>query len=133
MSAYPFLSEDWIAAARAIHRQHAASGTPPAVEIRMNLVVEGVPDTGRLEVHVDSTSGVVEIDLGHLEGADVRVSTDYETARAILVDNDANAGMAAFMAGRVLIEGDVSKLLAYQPAQGGSSSDLVASLRAITA
>ncbi len=52
------------------------------------------------------------MELGHLENADVTVTLDYETARAIFVDGTAHAGMQAFMQGRIKVEGDLAKLVA---------------------
>lgn len=110
----PFLSHEWIAAARALRAAHRSEG-PPAVAVRMNLVVEEVPfGEGRLEAYLDTTAGFVDIEVGVIEGADVRVALDYATARAILVDADSQAAMQAFMAGRIRVEGDLGKLLQYQ-------------------
>ena len=40
------------------------------------------------------------MDHGHLDDADVTVTTDYETAKALFVEQDAAAGMQAFMPAR---------------------------------
>ncbi len=138
MAKHEFLSDDWIAAARALHAQHASdgtSGTALATSVRMNLVVEDVPfGTERLDAHLDTSTGAVAIDLGHLEGADVVVSLDYATAKAILVDGDAQAGMQAFLAGRIRVDGDLTKLLAFQSgAPGTGQLAVAAALQAITA
>ena len=45
------------------------------------------------------------------------MTVDYETAKAILVDGDAQAAMQAFMSGRIKIDGDVAQLLALQNAR----------------
>jgi putative sterol carrier protein len=57
------------------------------------------------------------LDTGHLEEPDVTVTLDYDTAKAVFVDGTAQAGMQAFMAGRVKVEGDMAKLLAAMQAQ----------------
>ena len=57
------------------------------------------------------------MDRGHLDSPDLTVTVDYETAKAILVDGDAQAAMQAFMSGRIKIDGDVAQLLALQNAQ----------------
>jgi hypothetical protein len=117
MATFEFLSPDWIDAARTLREKYQQDAEPPTTSIRMNLSVEGVPHgDGIVDAHVDTTNGLVEIDLGHLEAADVKVSLDYDTARAVLVDNNAEAAMGAFMAGKVRIEGDMTRLLAYQSA-----------------
>jgi hypothetical protein len=138
MTTHAFLSPDWIEAARAIHLASRSAATaeageaPPAV--RMNLVVEEVPfGAGTLDAHVDTSDGIVDVELGHLDEADVKVALDYPTARAILVDGDAQAAMAAFMAGKVRVEGDMTKLLAFQSVPPGPRQVAVAEkIRAIT-
>jgi hypothetical protein len=133
LAAHEFLSPEWIEAARALHAASLGE-EEPAVALKMNLVVEEVPfGSGRLDAHLDTTSGVLEIELGHLPDADVRVSLDYETAKAVIVDQDAEAAMSAFMAGKVRVEGDMTKLLNYQAAPPTPrQQELAGALRAIT-
>ncbi len=61
------------------------------------------------------------------------VTVDYATAKAILVEGNAQAGMQAFMAGKVRVEGDMTKLMVLQTSpQDGSAQELAARLREIT-
>jgi putative sterol carrier protein len=101
----------------------------------MNLVVQDVPFPPQtLNAHLDTTAGFVDVELGHLDSPDVTVNLDYQTARAILVDGNAEAGMQAFMAGKVRVEGDMTKLLAFQAAPPSpSEADVSAQIREITA
>jgi hypothetical protein len=109
---YEFLSEDWIGAVRAIgedYRQYAQSVESPSVE--MNLVVTDVPfGSGSLSAHVSNTEGVIEVELQHLDGVDLVVTVDYDTARSIVVEQDASAAMRAFMLGKIRLEGDLAKV-----------------------
>jgi putative sterol carrier protein len=83
--------------------------------MRMNLVVNDAPfGENPLHAHLDTTSGEIVLEAGHLDPADLKVSIDYVTAKAILVEGNPQAGMQAFMAGRIKVEGDMSKLLALQ-------------------
>jgi putative sterol carrier protein len=131
---YPFLSDEWIEEAHAIRAEYAEGA--PAIDqpVRMNLVVTELPfDDSDLQAHLDTTSGALEIDKGHVDEADLTVTIDYVTAKAILVDRNAQAGMQAFMAGRVRVEGDMAKLMALQAAPPGDQSDeMYERLRAIT-
>ncbi len=113
MPAYPFLSDEWIIEARRIREEHAGEGiTVPAV-VRMNQVIIDVPfGTGTIDAHLDTSSGELVMELGHLEKPDVTVTLDYETARAIFVEGTAEAGMQAFMAGKIRVVGDFAKLMA---------------------
>lgn len=130
---HPFLSDEWIEAARRLRADHR--GAAPQAVVRMNLVIEEVPfGDSTLEAHLDTTGGEVEIELGHLESPDVRVLLDYDTARAVLVDGDSQAALQAFMAGKIRVEGDLAKLLQYQSAPPSPSEvSLSQQIRAITA
>ncbi len=152
MATYPFLSEEWIAEARKIRAELAPppidSATPPT-SVRMNQVITDVPfGTGTLDAHLDTSSGTLEMETGHLDHADVTVTLDYLTAKAIFVDGTLDAGMKAFMEGRVRVQGDMAKLIAAlqqlaPPASTGapgcadvdldSVKDAQARIRAITA
>jgi putative sterol carrier protein len=114
---YPFLSDDWIAEARRIRGEYQGKGSPIAHVIKMNQVITEVPfGQGTIHSHMDTSSGEIELETGHMEGADLKVTLDYATAKAILVDGNPQAGMQAFMAGRIKVDGDMSKLMALQAA-----------------
>ena len=133
VAAHPFLSDEWIAAARAIHTEVHNRSVPPAA-VRMNLVVRDVPfGAGTLDAHVDTSGGSLDVDLGHLTEPDVTVTLDYDTAKGVLVDQDPKAGMQAFMGGRISVEGDVTRLLMLlgQPPDDGAA-DAAAKIRSIT-
>ena len=51
--------------------------------------------------------------MGHLENPDLTVTLDYVTAKAILVDGNPQAGMQAFMAGKIKVQGDMTKMMAH--------------------
>jgi putative sterol carrier protein len=110
---YPFLSDEWIAEARKIRAEVAdpqAAAAPTSV--RMNQFITDVPfGGGRLDAHLDTSSGTLEMETGHLEQPDVTVTLDYATAKAIFVDGTLEAGMKAFMDGKVRVQGDMAKLI----------------------
>lgn len=117
MPKYKFLSEEWVAEAKAIRHRHAGESAAPAHTMRMNQIITDVPfGDGTVQSHLDTTGDEVKMDLGHLDAPDLTVTLDYETAKAILVDGNPQAGMQAFMAGKVKVEGDMSKLMAMQTA-----------------
>jgi putative sterol carrier protein len=74
------------------------------------------------------------MDLGRLDEPDVTVTTDYATAKAIFVDQDAAAGMQAFMTGKVQVQGDMMKLMAMQTAMPSdeASRQIADEIKAIT-
>jgi putative sterol carrier protein len=117
MAAYQFLSPEWTEEARKLRAEFAGRAPAAAVQMRMNLVVNEVPfGDSPLDAHLDTTSGEIVLDTGHIDPADLKVTIDYVTAKAILVEGNPQAGMQAFMAGRIKVEGDMSKLLALQGA-----------------
>jgi len=115
MPKYKFLTEEWVAEAKAIRERHAGETTAPAHTMKMNQIITDVPfGDGTVHSHIDSTGGETKMDLGHLDDPELTVTLDYDTAKAILVDGNPQAGMQAFMAGKIKVEGDMTKLMALQ-------------------
>jgi len=137
MPSYPFLSDEWLDEARKIRGEY--EGKTPSVPhtVRMNLVVTAVPFSDEdVHAHMDTSSGELILETGHIEDQDLKITVDWETAKAILVDGNPQAGMQAFMTGKVRVEGDIAKLMALQatPTAGDTSAaELAARLRDITA
>lgn len=131
---YPFLSDEWIEQAHAIRAEYRGKTPQIPHSVRMNLVVTDLPfGGGQLDAHMDTSSGEIELDKGHLDQSDLKVTVDYATAKAILVEGNPQAGMQAFMAGKVRIEGDMSKLMVMQSASPDpSTQELASRLREIT-
>jgi hypothetical protein len=133
VSKFPFLSDEWMTAAKAIREGYRGRTPTMANSMRMNLRVSDVPfGAGTLEAHIDTSSGELEMELGHLEAPDLTVGLDYLTAKAILVEQNAQAGMQAFMSGRVKVEGDMTKLLAMQAAPDPTALEMASAIRDIT-
>ncbi|HEX3948194.1 MAG TPA: SCP2 sterol-binding domain-containing protein [Acidimicrobiales bacterium] len=131
---YPFLTDQWIEEAHRIRAEYRGKGAPLPFTVRMNLVVTELPfGDGSLDAHLETVDGELEIDKGHLDQSDLTVTVDYLTTKAILVDGNPGAGMQAFMAGKVRVEGDMAKLLALQTAPADADAqELATRLRAIT-
>ena len=114
---HPFLSHEWMEAARGIRKEFEGRGNPVPHQIRMNLNITEVPGReGAVEAHMDTTSGELILEEGHLDGPDLTVTLDSETARSIFIDGNPQAGMQAFMAGKVKVQGDMTKLMMMQAA-----------------
>jgi putative sterol carrier protein len=113
--AHPFLSQEWMDAARAIREQYADEVPSVDADLRINVAVTEVPfDDEIVNAYLDTSSGGVVMELGALEEPDVTVTTDYPTARALFVDQDPAIAMQAFMTGRIKVQGDMMKLMAMQ-------------------
>ncbi len=116
--AYQFLTQEWIDEAKRLRDEVGPPATPPAHTVRMNQVITDVPfGDGEVKVFMDTSGGDVNLDLGELDNPDLTVTVDYETAKAIIVDQNPQAGMQAFMAGKVKVQGDMTKLMAMQTQQ----------------
>jgi putative sterol carrier protein len=113
---YPFLSEEWLQAVRKLGEEHQGGGGV-AHAVKMNQIITDVPfGEGTINAHMDTSSGEMQMDMGHVDDPDVTVTLDYETAKAIFVEGNPQAGMQAFMAGKVKVQGDMTKLMAMQTA-----------------
>jgi len=138
MERYPFLSDDWVAAARKIRAEFDTLEEGVPDDVRMNQVITEVPfGTGTINAHIDTSSGSLEMDLGHLEQPDVTVTLDYATAKAVFVDGTVSAAMTAFMAGKVRVQGEMAKLLSalgqLSPPDESSVTAVQERIREITA
>ena len=115
MAKHPFLSDEWMDEAKKIRDEYRGKGSPPAHTIKMNQIITDVPfGDGTINAHMDTSSGELEMETGHLDDAEVTVTLDYETAKAIFVDQNPQAGMQAFMAGKIKVQGDMTKIMAMQ-------------------
>ena len=136
MASYPFLSDEWLDEARTIRAEYQGKTPPIPHVVRMNLVVTQVPFSDEdILAHLDTSSGELELDTGHLETQDLKVTVDYDTAKAILIEGNPQAGMQAFMQGKVRVEGDMAKLMALTSSPGAAdanAAELAQRLRDIT-
>jgi putative sterol carrier protein len=113
MAKYPFLSDEWLAEAKKIREEYRGKTQAPAHTVKMNQIITDVPfGDGTLNAHMDTTSGEIDLDLGHVDDPDVTVTVDYDTVKAIFVEQNPQAGMQAFMAGKIKVTGDMTKMMA---------------------
>ena len=86
MTAYQFLSDEWIAAVSDI-RARAADNKVVTPGFVVNATVTGVPfGAGRLDLHSDSgpSSGWMP---GHAADPRLSITIDYQLARTLIVDD----------------------------------------------
>jgi hypothetical protein len=132
---YPFLSDEWLDAAKSIRESQSGGAAAPAHAVRMNQVITDVPfGDGTINAHMDTSGGEMVMDVGHLDAPDLTVTLDYVTAKAILVDGNPQAGMQAFMAGKIKVQGDMTKLMAMtQGTPDPAAAEIAAKIKEITA
>ena len=89
----------------------------------MNQIVTEMPfGEAELRTYIDTSAGFLDMEIGELESPDVTVSLDYLTAKALFVDMNPQAGMEAFLSGRIKVTGDMTKLLALQSVMAPTGS-----------
>jgi putative sterol carrier protein len=109
---HQFLSAEWMDAVREIRAKYADQAAPVPYKVKLNQVITGVPfGEGEVHLSVDTTDGTMNMQEGHLDDAEVTLTTDYDTAKAIIVDQDQAAAMQAFMSGKIKVQGDMTKLM----------------------
>ena len=132
MTKHPFLSDDWLHRVDQLVDEHGATEAPGAADLVMNLTITDTPFGVERLLHVGSTGGRGHWGLGHVDPADLTLTTDYATAKEVFVSADPSAGMQAFMSGRIKVAGDMAKLLAAQAGAATGSTELQAAIQDIT-
>ena len=118
MSKHPFLSDEWFAVVQRLIEDHGAEA-PAHAEAVINLTITGTPFGDERHIHMGARNGQGRVSIGHDATADLTITTDYDTAKAIFVSGDPQAGMQAMMQGKLKVQGDMTKLMAM--AQGGAA------------
>mgnify|MGYP006379875599 CR=1 FL=1 len=135
MATYLFLSDDWFDAVHEILTGQATPGNAGATSnVVMNLTVTETPFEETRELHVGSKDGVPLWGRAHDTQADLSITVDYVTAKLVFVSGDGQAALAAFMAGKVTVQGDLTKLMTLvQDGESGlRAAGIAESLQAIT-
>ena len=132
MTNHPFLSDPWFDEVRRLH-DAVGGAAPEGAEVRMNLMIQSTPFDGDLAMHLAVAGGRADWGKGHLDDAEVTLTLAYDTAKAIFVDGNPQAAIEAFMAGRIIVQGDITKLMVMQSAgPGAAASELTKALQQIT-
>ena len=104
-----FLSDGWIEAAKAAYERNNV--TVP-YKIKMNQVITGCPfEPSEVRTFIDTSDGSMRTGKGEVDGAEVTLTTDWETSRKIIVEQDQSAAMQAFMSGKIKVTGDMTKIM----------------------
>lgn len=138
MATHPFLSPAWISEARKIHDEYKDQVEAPTETLRMNVTVTDAPFSDGLVLgHVDTTDGSAVPDEGHVDNPDVAVIVSYAIARQLLLEQQPDQVMIAFMSGEIEVQGDVTMLMALEdidatPEQQALGQEVLDRLTAIT-
>jgi hypothetical protein len=126
---YAFLSDEWFGEVEKLVAEHGADA-PAGNPVVVNVVVTGSPFGDERQMHMGAKDGKGEMGVGLVDDADVTLTTDYDTAKDVFVSGNQQAGMQAFMAGKVKVQGDMTKLMMGQ--QGGGNQALTDAITAMT-
>jgi len=127
--AHEFLSEDWFAAVEALRAEMGGIEVSGAAkDIVININIHEAP-SGTVQMHM--AGGAME--RGHAEAAPTTINLPYDLAFAMFIAGDQSAGMNGFMAGKIKIDGDMSKIMAMQGAQADGAAELQKKIAEITA
>ena len=132
MAKTEFLSDEWFTNVAALMAEHGADA-PSTQSMMLNMVVTDTP-WGEREMFMGAVDGKAQMGQGHNDGADVTLTTDYATAKDVFVSGNQQAGMQAFMAGKVKVQGDMTKLMMAQQGGGpGGNQALTDAIQEMTA
>jgi putative sterol carrier protein len=109
-----FLSEEWAQEASAALNSHDGfKNAIGAADLGIQFNTSDTPD-GEVDYYLSTSGGVATLAIGTLEGADVTVKQNYDTAAAI-AKGELNT-QTAFMTGKLKVSGNLAKLMMHQSA-----------------
>lgn len=109
-----FLSEEWAQeATNALNSHEGFKNAIGAADLGIQFSTTDAPD-GEVDYYLSTSGGNATLALGTLEGADVTVKQNYDTAAAI-AKGDLNT-QTAFMTGKLKVSGNLAKLMMHQNA-----------------
>ena len=134
MATYLFLSDEWLDEARAIRAEYEGRGGADRARRA------GEPGGGRGALRRGDgprprrhLTGELVLDVGHIDPADLKVTIGYDIARSLLVEGNPQAGLQAFMQGKIKVEGDIAKLMALQTVSPDpTAAEIAARIQAMT-
>jgi len=133
MSKHAFLSEEWITQVTLLQVEYRERMPAPAVKMKMNQVITDVPfGDGEVKMHIDSSTGQASMGAGHVDSADVTMTTDYATAKQLFVENNQQVAMQAFMQGKIKAQGDMAKLMVPPPPKNDAQKEFEAKIQELT-
>jgi hypothetical protein len=125
-----FLSDGWFAEVDKI-----LSEVDPPVPAALQDLVINLRVTGGPQGDVEARMAGGRLLSGFGAGAPTTLSLPFDVARKMMVENDQNAAMQAFMTGQIQVEGDMTRLMAMQAAgpPSAESQQVAERIRAMTA
>lgn len=146
VAAHEFLSPGWIRAVKQIRDELELGVQETDLGVRANVTIVDAPfEVPVVLGHLDTNSGTLILDEGHLGDADFGIEMPYSLAYEIFVERDPAAVVPVLLGGQVKLTGDSSMILLLAdailvadlsdgPAQGlgSTTSEIVKRIDAIT-
>jgi hypothetical protein len=124
-----FLSDDWFAKVDALRAEAGDLQVPPGLANTTINVTVTQDDGSSRKMRLKGGEFVPD----HDPVAPTTLTLASALAKKIFIDGDTQAGMQAFMAGEIKIEGDMSKLMELQMVQpSDQQKQLLKKIREIT-
>ena len=126
---HKFLSGSWFQEAEKILAEANAPVPDVIKDLVINFRVKGGPE-GDVEARMEAG----RLLPGFGANAPATVNLPFDVARKMMVENDQNAAMQAFMSGQIAVEGDMTRLMAMQAAgpPSAESQQVAERVRAMT-
>src|SRR5436190_20295664 len=106
-----FLTEEWTSAAQEAMNADAAFVSAIGTHTARLQQVVTAPD-GEKRYYVKLVDGKAEVAMGDVENPDATISQDYDTAKGISTGE--LSAVAAYMSGKLRVQGDLMKLMTLQ-------------------
>lgn len=107
-----FLSPDWIRAVKQIRDEFDMGARETDLGVRANVTIVDAPfEVPVVLGHLDTNSGTLILDEGHLGDADFSIEMPYSLAYEIFVERDPAAVVPVLLGGQVKLTGDSSMIL----------------------
>lgn len=106
-----FLSDGWFGEVERIQNEVDVPVPAAIKDLKINMQVTGAP-SGDIAFRMDSG----RLCRGHAADAPTKLVIPFATAKAMLIDQNQQAVMQAFMSGQIRVEGDMAKLMQMQMA-----------------
>lgn len=111
--AVKYLSEEWAKEVTSLlQSSEAVTNAARGQTTTIQQVITDVPDGGEVTYQLKLNDGVPEVILGEAQGPEATVTQTYETSVAI--DTGTLNAQAAFMQGKLKIQGNIMKLMQLQ-------------------
>lgn len=106
-----FLSQAWFDKLNELNAQAGELNLPPTLA---NLLINITINTDT-PVMLHLKSG--KLSKNHTDNAISTITIDKETLSKVILDNDTDAAVEAFMTGKIRIDGDMAQVMALQSAK----------------